>query len=495
MQTLLKSSQMRDADQYIICNKSVSSIDLMEVAARAFVHEFKKHVQNKNEFISIYSGTGNNGGDGLAVARLLKEEGYDHLSVKIARFSQRSSPDFDANFERLKFSRITITEITDTKSLPDEDAPILIDALLGSGLNKPLEGDFKNLAEYLNSLNRTVFSIDVPSGFFCEGMIDPSATVFKATIVITFQRPKINFFFPESAEALENFRVVDIGLDEQFIQAQQSGWKLIEEEDILLMLKPRKAFSHKGTYGHALIIAGSTETMGAALLCAEACLHSGAGLTTAYIPQGGVTALNTRSPEVMALIRTDKPEEKPLDKYSSIAIGPGLGLDEISITLLKYVLTYKNIPMVLDADALNILAQQPELLNKLSVNTILTPHIKEFDRLFGEHQTWWERVETARAKAKQYQIIIILKNQYSFIVLPSGDVLVNPTGNPAMAVGGMGDVLTGIIASFLAQGYKPQQAAILACYLHGKAVDLLKTKKGMSVIPPRYLIQLLPGML
>ncbi len=484
---------MRKADQHTICHKPVSSIDLMEAAAGAFVHEFKKHVQNKDEVISIYCGTGNNGGDGLAVARLLKEEGYDRLSVKIARFSQKTSPGFDLNFDRLKFSGIPITEISPSNSLPNEDAPILIDALLGSGLNKPLEGDFKNLVERLNNLKRIVFAIDVPSGFFCEGIIDPSATVFKANWVISFQRPKLNFFFPESVHALENFKVADIGLDEEFIQARQSGWKLIEEEDIQLMLKPRKSFTHKGTYGHALIIAGNTETMGAALLCADACLHSGAGLTTAYITPGGLTALKTRSPEVMALIRSNY-DEISLDNYSAIGFGPGLGNNENTFSLLKEVLKKPHIPLVLDADGLNTLAAYPGWLDKLPENTILTPHVKEFDRLFGEHQTWWERVEAARENAKQYQLIILLKNQYSFIVLPSGDVLINPGGNPAMAVGGMGDVLTGMITSFLAQGYQPGQAAIIACYLHGKAGDILN-KKGMSVIPPRYIIEALPGII
>ncbi len=493
MQTLLTSIQMRSVDEYTICNKPVSSINLMEAAARAFVHEFKNQIQNQDELISIYCGTGNNGGDGLAVARLLKEEGYDRLSVKIARFSQKSTPDFDTNFERLQFSGIRITELASSNSLSNENASIFIDALLGSGLNKPLERDFKGLVEHLNSLNKTVFSIDVPSGFFCEGTIDPFVTIFKATWAISFQRPKLNFFFPESVHALENFRVVNIGLDEQFIQAQQSGWKLIEEEDIRLMLKLRKPFTHKGTYGHALIIAGNIETMGAALLCVDACVHIGAGLTTACIPQSGLTALNTCSPEVMALVRSDQ-HKTPLDKYSAIGFGPGLGTSDDTLHLLKEILEQANIPLVIDADGLNTLSKHPKLLNKLPLNTILTPHVKEFDRLFGSHQTWWERVETAREKAKQYQIIIVLKNQYSFIILPSGDVLINPTGNPAMAVGGMGDVLTGMITSFLAQGHNPEQASIIACYLHGKAGDILKMKNGMSVIPPRYIIELLPKM-
>jgi ADP-dependent NAD(P)H-hydrate dehydratase / NAD(P)H-hydrate epimerase len=271
----------------------------------------------------------------------------------------------------------------------------------------------------------------------------------------------------------------------------------LESDDIRAIIKPRRAFTHKGTYGHALIIAGSEETMGAALLCAHACLHAGAGLTTACIPKEGLTALNSALPEVMALTRREDEAEPAIvfEKYQAIAIGPGLGKEEAQVQLLKYILDGGSASLVLDADALNILAVHPEWLNILPPKTILTPHLKEFDRLFGEHQSWWERLETARQKAAAYQIIIVLKNQYTFIILPDDKVVINPTGNPAMAVGGMGDVLTGIIAGLLAQGYKPEKAALAACYLHGKAGDLLKEKSGMLCIPPRYLIRKLPEVM
>jgi NAD(P)H-hydrate epimerase len=315
----------------------------------------------------------------------------------------------------------------------------------------------------------------------------------KADLVISFQRPKVNFFFPESAPFINRFRFVDIGLDENFVQSQPGRWKLLEAGDISKILKLRKPFSHKGTYGHALIIAGNTETMGAALLCADACLHSGAGLTTAYIPLEVLTALNSHSPEVMALVRNPGREmEIDFKKYQSIAIGPGLGKDDAQAGLLKTVLENSVAPLVLDADALNILSENQNWMSILPRKTILTPHVKEFDRLFGEHESWWERIETGRKKAVQHQLIIVLKNQYSFVILPSGDVLINPTGNPAMAVGGMGDVLTGMIAAFLAQGYKPEEAALMGCYLHGKAGDVLQQNDGMHCIPPRYLINELP---
>lgn len=467
----------------------------MEAASAAFVRAFKNKFTDRDLAISIYCGTGNNGGDGLAIARLLKQEGYDRIAVRIARFSTKQTDDFAANLQRLQLTGIPVLEIKPGDVFPEEEAEVLIDALLGSGLNKPLGGEFVCLVQHLNALQKSIVAVDISTGFPAEGKIDPQETVVLAYWVISFQRPKINFFFPESVVAMKGFQVVDIGLDEEFIQSQSGGWKLVEEQDIRRVLKARQIFSHKGTYGHALIIAGHEQTMGAALLCADACLHAGAGLTTACIPPQGLTALNTRSPEVMALIRDEYLFANiDLKKYQSLAVGPGLGKNESEVKLLQTLIEQASVPLILDADALNILAQNPDWLKHLPAKSILTPHVKEFDRLFGAHNSWWKRLETGRIKATEYQLIILLKNQYSFIILPSGKVLINPTGNPAMAVGGMGDVLTGILAAFLAQGYQPEEAAMLACYLHGKAGDVLK-EQGMACIPPRYLIELLPKVI
>jgi len=491
MLNLLTSSQIRDADAHTVATKSSSSLDLMEAASLAFVKEFQKKVTDKNILISMYCGTGNNGGDGLAVARILKQHGYENITVKIARLSGKSSDNFNVNLVILQRTETNIIELSELSAIPHEQSDIIIDALLGSGFNKSVEGQLKRLIESINRSQKKVISIDVPSGFPSEGMIAGDSTVIKAALVISFQRPKINFFFPESALAVERFKYIPIGLDEDYIQSLTCNWKLIEEEDIVHILKPRKPFSHKGTFGHALIIGGSKETMGAALLCAEACLQSGTGLTTACIPESGITALNTRSPEIMALIRNKNIPFGMFDKYSAIAIGPGLGTDEEASDLFEKVLDGKQVPIVLDADVLSILAKTPELFKKLPAMSILTPHMKEFDRMFGKHNSWWERVETARQKAAEFNVIILLKNQYSFIVLPDGDVLINPSGNPAMAVGGMGDVLTGMITAFLAQGYAAKEAAILGCYLHGKAGDEL-SGEGMNSIAPGILINRLP---
>lgn len=492
MLQLLTSDQIREADAYTIKTKPISSIDLMESAALAFVKVFKQEVPDPETSISIYCGTGNNGGDGLAIARLLKQSAYTRVSVNIFRLSDKESPGFRINLERLHAAGIIAKEINAGDVAAQENARVIIDALIGSGLNKSIEGPLKYLITDLNRLKRKVYAVDIPSGLPSEGPIHPDACVLKASLCISFQRPKINFFFPESAIVAERFKVVDIGLDETYIQAQSGSWKLIEERDISNSIKPRKAFSHKGNYGHALIIAGNTETMGAALLCADACLHAGAGLSTASIPENGLSALNSYAPEVMYLPRKELSTALTTGKYDAVAIGPGLGKEHESVDLVRQTLNLKDTALVIDADGLNILASNPNLINQLPHKCIICPHVKEFDRLFGKSNNWWDRVSIAVQKAKELGIIILLKNQYTFIVQPDGNILINPTGNPAMAVGGMGDVLTGMIAAFLAQGYSPETAAILSVYLHGYAGDELKE---MNSVPPRYLTRIIPGVI
>ncbi|WP_316848223.1 NAD(P)H-hydrate dehydratase [Pedobacter psychrodurus] len=470
MRTLLTSAQMRSADQFTIANKPIASIDLMEKAARAFVQSFLRDEFDTNKSVAIFCGKGNNGGDGLAIAHLLIANGYENIKVYIVDFGKKQSDDFAINLQRIEETRCKKTIINAPADLKNIKADLIIDAILGSGLNKPLSGAFEELVQMINKLNKKVYAVDVPTGFFTEGKLPKDYNGIKAYKTICFQRPKINFFFPESATATEKYEVVDIDLDETFIQKQDSGFYLLEESDIEKLLKPRKLFSHKGTYGHVLIIAGNTNTMGAALLSSMACLHTGAGLTTACIPQSGLIALNTTLPEVMALVRDEYTRIENPKKYQAIAIGPGLGTAPENEKLLESLIMAGQ-ALIIDADALNILGERSDLIDKLAPNSVLTPHMKEFDRLFGEHDHWWDRVERAKEQARRLKIVIVLKNQYTFICLPTGKVLVNPTGNPAMAQGGMGDILTGIIAGFVAQKYAATDAAILACYIHGKAGD------------------------
>jgi NAD(P)H-hydrate epimerase len=493
MLPLLTAEQIRRADAHTIANQPVSSIDLMERASKAFVGWFVNHFPDKTQGIAVYCGTGNNGGDGLAIARILFDHGYTDLNVKIARYSEKTTKDFDINLDRLKKSSISIAELLPGAEFNEETATVIIDALLGSGLNKPLKGDYEKLAKFINSLSATAVAVDIPTGFFADGEIPPDATVIKADIVITFQQPKINFLLPESAPHIDCWRAVNIGLDEKFIQSLNSPYQFIEEKDAKDIIKPRKHFSNKGTYGHAFIIAGEPQTMGAALLSAASCLFAGAGLTTACIPKSGLIALNSSHPEIMAVVREEStPRQIEWDKYNAVGIGPGLGKNRDALKLLTDAIEYFKKPIVVDADGLNLLAENRELLEKLPAGSVLTPHMKEFDRLFGEHCNWWQRMQTAIAKAAQLNINIVLKNDYTLTITRSGVVYFNSTSNPAMATGGMGDVLTGIITSLLVQKYSPEEACILGVYIHGKAGDELALPNRANVVMPTQIIQRLP---
>ena len=493
MLPLLLSAQIREADAYTIAHEPIASIDLMERAAKAFVGWFVNHFPEKRKSIAVYCGTGNNGGDGLAIARMLNEHGYQKLDIKIARFSTSASDDFVKNLERVKRMDISLTEIKTGGKLPVEDSSIIIDALLGTGLNKPLSGDYERLVNYLNGLKNITVAVDIPTGFFSDGEIIPDALVLKADLVITFQQPKINFLLPESGPFIGCWEAVNIGISEKFIRALDSPYQLVEERDIRGKLRPRHRFSNKGTYGHALIIAGQPETMGAALLSSSACAYAGAGLTTACVPESGLTALNAHQPEVMAIVREgNKLPEIEWEKFAAIAIGPGLGKDSGSLKLFTKVLNSYDKPIVIDADALNMLAANSDLWEHVPKGSVLTPHVKEFDRLFGEHQNWWQRLQAGAKRAKEQGVYIVLKNDYTITITPEEKFYFNSSSNPAMASGGMGDVLTGVIAALLAQKYSPEDACIIGIYIHGKAGDELALPNRRYVVLPGQVIGQLP---
>jgi len=493
MLPLLTSAQIREADAYTIAHEPIVSIDLMERASKAFVGWFINHFPDNKQSITVYCGTGNNGGDGLAIARMLDDHHYKSLNIKIARFSAKATDDFNANLKRIQQTTVPLSTINPGECLPVEESEVLIVALLGTGLNKPLEGDFKRLVNYINSLQKTVVSVDVPAGLFSDGEIPPDAVVLKSDLVITFQAPKINFLLPESGPYIKWWEAVNIGIDEKFIRSLDSPYQAVEEIDIRKILKPRRRFSNKGTYGHSLIIAGQPQTMGAALLSASACAYAGAGLTTACVPQSGLAALNCYMPEIMAILREgNKIPEISWENFNSIAIGPGLGKEKDALALLTDVLVNYEKPVVFDADALNLLSAHRELWPKIPVNSILTPHMKEFDRLFGEQENWWQRMQTGIKQAKEHQLYVLLKNDYTLVITPQGKVYFNTTSNPAMASGGMGDVLTGILASLLAQGYSSEEACIIGAYVHGKAGDELASLNKMNVVLPNQVAARLP---
>lgn len=470
MQQLLTAAEFKKADLYTIQHKKISSLHLIERAAKAFVKEFKKHVSPKTP-IAIFCGKGQNGVDGLVITRLLHLSGYTKLTVYLVKLSKNELPEYAGCVTDLLELGISCIEITGHLPAP-VDATVFIDSLIGTGMKNKISAPYSALIEELNKLNKKVFAVDVPSGFPTEGPLKTGMPVLKAHLVITFELPKLNFLFPERAEYMTRFKVVKIGLSRSYFSRQSSGWQLITKKEVRKILRPRSPFSHKGTFGHALIIAGSKNTTGAAILAAEGCLMSGVGLTTVCMPASGKNALNARIPEVMYISPTNLESALKGKKYSAVGVGPGLGLGQDSKKLFMATLNGDR-PLVIDADGINLFQHGKSLREDL----ILTPHVKEFDRLFGNHSNWWDRVQTARKQATANKWVIVLKNHYTFIAVPSGEVFVNPSGNPGMANGGQGDVLTGVITRFLAQGYSATQSAIVACFAHGLAGDELSKKR------------------
>lgn len=471
---ILNAQQIRAWDAYTIQNEPIAAIDLMERAASKCVEWIEK--QNwQNKAIKIFCGKGNNGGDGLAIARLLYELDYT-VSVYILEFGKAGSEDFQANLQRLhelSFTEIHFLQSKEHFPLINTDE-VLIDALFGSGLNKPLEGLSADLVDHINPSKALTISIDLPSGLF----IDQSSKgnkIVEADHTLTFQCYKLGLLMQENALFIGAVHLLDIGLHPGYLQDQNFERVLVEEDFIQQIFKPRNAFAHKGSFGHALLVAGSYGKMGAAVLAAKACLHSGVGLLTCYLPKCGYQIMQTALPEAMVL--TDENETivaqlpNEIEKYSVIGIGPGIGTATETQNLISFICRRYKKPLVMDADGLNCVSLQKDLLQQLPPCSILTPHPKEFDRLFGEHQNDFERLEAAKQKSKQFNLIIVLKSHHTAIITPGGKIFFNSTGNAGMAKGGSGDVLTGIITSLIAQNYSAEDAAVLGVYLHGLAGD------------------------
>ncbi len=471
MLKLLNARQTMLADQHTIDNEPITSIELMERASQAFVKLFTERYPNRNLRISVYCGKGNNGGDGLAIARLLIQERYTGLNVIIADFSENASVDFNRNLELLQELDTNIFYLKLASELELQHSDLIIDALFGIGLNRPLEDEWARIVKKINQFPGIKVSVDVPSGLPSEGEVKGEA-IFKSDLVITFQRPKLNFLLPASSPYIKEWKVVNIGLDENFIESTGSPYYWFWKKDVQTYLKPRLPFDHKGLFGHALLFAGAEETMGAALLCAGACHKTGCGLTSIAIPSTGLTALNSRIPEVMYVNR-DQLENLDWEKYQVVGIGPGLGTHAASLSLLTNVIQNFKKPLVIDADALNLLAENQELLSSVPPYSVLTPHKKEFDHLFGDHANWWERITSAFENAKRLNVYIVLKNRYTMIFSPQGMCYFNSSGSPAMASGGMGDVLTGMITGLIAQSYSIDKAVLLAVFSHGYAGEQL----------------------
>ncbi|HYC86950.1 MAG TPA: NAD(P)H-hydrate dehydratase [Chryseosolibacter sp.] len=492
MLKILSARQTRELDAYTIKHEPISSIDLMERACRAFVHWFGGKFDATKK-VGIVCGTGNNGGDGLGIARLLREWDYP-VTVWIARGGAGESEDFKTNLRQLQ-GKVDITEISaGAERGLFGDCDVLVDAIFGSGLSRPTEGIYAQVIECMNAAPAVRIAVDIPSGLLADG--HSNGNIFCADYTVTFELPKLAFVLPQSFPYVGEWIVVDIGLSRKFIRECSTPFALLQRKDVARLLKSRKKYDHKGTFGHALLIAGSYGKMGAAVLASKAALRTGAGLLTVHAPACGFPVLQSAVPEAMYspddhhhLISTIP----SLQKYSAIGIGPGLGQEPPTTEALRNLLERNREAMVIDADALNILSTHREMLHNVPYLSILTPHPKEFERLAGPWNDDFERLEKLRRFSSDHNVIIVLKGANSAIAVPGGDVYFNPTGNPGMATGGTGDVLTGILTGLLAQSYAPIEAAILGVYLHGLAGDLGALEMGMSSLIASDLSEFLPS--
>ncbi len=470
---LFTTSQIAAIDQYTIDHEPIADIDLMERAAKALTYRLLQCFPEKRN-IAIFAGRGNNGGDALAMARMLAEADYPTELFLLPGDKPLTGP---AAINQQRLADQNRVEIHLEEQLPLLlPNTLIIDGLFGSGLSRPLTGIAAAWVNHLNQSGCEIVSIDMPSGLMGEenGPISAQA-IIKATLTLTLQFPKIALLLAENHSCAGKVEVIDIGLHPAAMEKTPTEFNLTESSLVATLLPKRSKFDHKGTFGHAMLLVGSKGKMGAAVLAAKGCLRSGAGLVTAHIPGSGYTIMQTALPEAMCSCDhhpeaiTDLPDLTP---YNAIAAGPGIGTGKETTNLIMRLIEAAQAPLVLDADALNILASNPGSLEKLPANTILTPHPGEFRRLFGEVGGDWQRLELARLKAVEYGIIIVLKGAHTAIILPTGAVHFNTTGNPGMASGGSGDVLTGIIAGLLAQGVSPVNAAISGVFLHGLAGDI-----------------------
>ncbi len=493
---IFSSKQIAEIDAYTITNEPIASIDLMERASlKLFEWIFEQYTLQQK--FKIFAGPGNNGGDGLALARMLAEAKFE-VEVYLIKVSKELSPDCQINLERLNnLSHVSISEITKVDDFPSiSEKSVVIDALFGSGLSRPLSGFAKDLVKMINDSKAEVVTIDIPSGLFGEDNSSNDLTnCIHADYTLSFQFPKLSFLFPENAECVGAWEILPIGLHPGIVENLPSPYQLMNESYIRGLLKIRSRFSHKGAYGHGLLISGSYGKMGAAILASKASLRSGVGLLTTHIPRLGYEIMQTAVPESMVsidrsdIIFTEYPE---LENFDAIGIGPGIDTKCNSIRALEELIEECDKPMVLDADALNIIGANKELNVLLPKGTILTPHMKEFERILGKSNGAFDRNEKQRAFSQEQSVVMVLKGAYTAITDENGRCYFNPTGNPGMATAGSGDVLTGIILSLLAQGYSSLQAALIGVYVHGLAGDLAAEEIGQDALIASDIVNFLP---
>lgn len=494
---IFSAEQIKQIDEFTIANEPISSIDLMERAAMACTKRIMKLVNTEDALI-IFCGKGNNGGDGFVIARLLLERGFN-CHAFVINYTEKFSADAEINYNKLKESFATkiseINSLADLKENITSTNYVVIDALLGTGINKAIDGLLKETVTFINANFRRIISIDVPSGLFIDQTSKDNESIICATLTLTFQFPKLAFLLPENKKYVNEFEVLDIGLSTKAIQDEFTNFYYITNQDISSFLKPRSKFSHKGIFGHALLLAGSKGKSGAAIISSKACLRSGAGLLTLHSNKSTVNGLLHHLPEAMSIEDTNEDHISEIDKpenYDAIGFGPGVGTHEDTQIVLKKILQYYTGKLIIDADGLNILAENKTWLDFLPTETILTPHPKEFERLFGKHENDFERIKALKHISLKHNCIVVLKGAHSAVAFPDGSVFFNSSGNAGLAKGGSGDALTGIILGLLARGYTAAKATLIGLFVHGYAADMCIKKKSMESLLISDVIEQLP---
>lgn len=494
---IFTSAQIRELDHYTIEHEPIKSIDLMERAAEALTKTITELWDTETPFI-VFAGPGNNGGDALAVTRKLINRGYN---AKAYLFNVKGtlSPDCNINKERLReMGNEALVEITREFEPPTlTRETVVIDGLFGSGINKPLGGGFAAMVNYINQSESKVVSIDIPSGLMTEdNSFNVQQNIIRADLTLTLGMKKLCMMMADNKKFIGKLEVLDIGLSKEFIDNTEAQCSILEEHTVRSMMKERSDYAHKGSMGHALLIAGSYGMAGAAILASKACLRSGAGKLTVHTPSKNNDIMQISVPE--AIMQPDSNEENfsslpDTNLYDAIGVGPGLGTSDSSAIALVSLIRSAKKSMVIDADALNILATHRTWIQQLPEGLIYTPHPKEFDKFYGSEATNdYDRLMKARDMAQRLQGYIILKGHHSALCIPNGQIIFNSTGNAGMATAGSGDVLTGILTALLARGYTPKEASMIGMYLHGLAGDYVARDLGMESLIASDIIQYLP---
>lgn len=481
MQKIIAGHEVKLLDRAYINQTGISSFDLMERAASAFCRWYISHF-NQQATIGIICGTGNNGGDGLAISRLLSQQGYQ-VSVYYIGDLDKASPDFSQNFNLLPQEvAVTSVEVLVQATL---QVNVIVDAVFGVGINRPLDTTYLALIQKLNTCHAIKIAVDLPSGLPSDSMLQGEA--FIADYTVSFQFPKLSLLLPEHALYTGALVVLDIGIPPSFFETYSSARYFVQKQDILSRHKVFHRFSHKGSFGKVLLVGGSYGKIGSIRLSSQAALRTGSGLVSCFVPQCGVDILQSSLPEVMVESSNNKhvlsKEGLPeLERFDAIGVGPGMGTSAEARDCLIYLLEKFEKPMVLDADAINIIAANRELLSLLRAEVILTPHLIEFERLVGKCRDQIERMDKALAFCEQYPCVLVLKGANTVITTPDGEQYFNSSGTQFMATAGAGDVLTGMLSSFLGQGYQVGNAAICGVYHHGLAGELASSDKGRGTI-------------